>query len=86
MNLTELRKMKVDELRQEGRDENIAGASSMRKEELVKEVASARSKGVVAAGMRAPALARTMQATVRKAARPGVATMSLVTTHRTPRM
>jgi predicted HTH domain antitoxin len=42
---TELRRMKVDELRQEARDENIAGASGMRKEELVKEVATARSKG-----------------------------------------
>ena len=30
---TELRKMKVDELRQEARDENVAGASGMRKEE-----------------------------------------------------
>jgi len=40
---TDLRKMKVDELRQEARDENVAGSSSMRKEELVKEVASARS-------------------------------------------
>jgi Rho termination factor, N-terminal domain len=41
---SELRKMKVDELRQEARDENITGASGMRKEELVKEVASAKSK------------------------------------------
>ncbi|TLM73248.1 Rho termination factor N-terminal domain-containing protein [Pseudarthrobacter sp. NamB4] len=40
---TELRKMKVDELRQEAREEKIAGASGMRKEELVREVASARS-------------------------------------------
>jgi hypothetical protein len=37
--------MKVDELRQEARDENISGASGMRKEELVKEVANARSQG-----------------------------------------
>ncbi|PNH83002.1 hypothetical protein CXZ05_13540 [Arthrobacter sp. AFG20] len=41
---TELRKMKVDELRQEAREENIAGASGMRKEDLVKEVVNARSK------------------------------------------
>jgi hypothetical protein len=42
---TELREMKVDELRQEAKDENISGASGMRKEELVKEVANARSHG-----------------------------------------
>ena len=42
---TELREMKVDELRQEAKDENISGTSGMRKEELVKEVASARSQG-----------------------------------------
>jgi hypothetical protein len=42
---TELREMKVDELRQEAKDENISGASGMRKEELVKEVANARSQG-----------------------------------------
>ena len=42
---TELRAMKVDELRQEARDQNISGAAGMRKEELVKEVASARSGG-----------------------------------------
>jgi hypothetical protein len=42
---TELREMKVDELRKEARDENISGASDMRKEELVKEVANARSQG-----------------------------------------
>ena len=40
---TELREMKVDELRQEARDEEISGASGMRKEELVKEVAKAKS-------------------------------------------
>jgi hypothetical protein len=39
---TELRSMKVDELRKEAREEHIAGASDMRKEELVKEVAKAR--------------------------------------------
>ena len=42
---TELREMKVDELRKEARDENISGASDMRKDELVKEVANARSQG-----------------------------------------
>ncbi|MFC9350365.1 Rho termination factor N-terminal domain-containing protein [Arthrobacter sp. NPDC057013] len=42
---TELREMKVDELRQEAKDENIGGTSGMRKEELVKEVAKARSEG-----------------------------------------
>ena len=42
---TELREMKVDELRQEAKDENISGTSGMRKEELVKEVANARSQG-----------------------------------------
>jgi transcription termination factor Rho len=41
---TELRSMKVDELRQEAREEHIAGASGMRKEELVKEVAKARQE------------------------------------------
>jgi len=42
---TALREMKVDELRKEARDQNISGAAGMRKEELVKEVASARSGG-----------------------------------------
>lgn len=42
---TELREMKVDELRQEAREENISGVSNMRKEELVREVAEARSSG-----------------------------------------
>lgn len=42
---TELRDMKVDELRQEAKDENISGTSGMRKEELVHEVANARSQG-----------------------------------------
>ena len=42
---TELRDMKVDELRQEARDEHISGASTMRKEELVQEVAKARQEG-----------------------------------------
>lgn len=40
---TELREMKVDELRQEASDEEISSASGMRKEELVQEVAKARS-------------------------------------------
>ncbi|YCK79779.1 Rho termination factor N-terminal domain-containing protein (plasmid) [Arthrobacter sp. D3-18] len=42
---TELRAMKVDELRQEAREENISGVADMRKEELVGEVAEARSSG-----------------------------------------
>ena len=42
---TELREMRVDELRREARDANISGASGMRKEELVKELAKARSEG-----------------------------------------
>ncbi|MDQ0729503.1 Rho termination factor N-terminal domain-containing protein [Arthrobacter sp. B1I2] len=42
---TELRKMKVDELRHEAREEHISGASGMRKEALVKEVAQARQEG-----------------------------------------
>lgn len=40
---TELREKKVDELRQEAREEEISGASGMRKEELVQEVAKAKS-------------------------------------------
>lgn len=47
---TELREMKVDELHHETYDKNISVASGMRKEELVKEVANVRSKGVVGAG------------------------------------
>ncbi|KRE87940.1 Rho termination factor N-terminal domain-containing protein [Arthrobacter sp. Soil764] len=42
---TELRNMKVDELRNEAKEENIPGTSGMRKEELVKEVAKARQEG-----------------------------------------
>ncbi|SKC10075.1 Rho termination factor, N-terminal domain [Arthrobacter sp. 49Tsu3.1M3] len=45
---TELREMKVDELRREAKDKNISGASGMRKEELVKEVGDARSGGATA--------------------------------------
>ncbi|MBT2568112.1 Rho termination factor N-terminal domain-containing protein [Arthrobacter sp. ISL-85] len=41
---TELRSMKVDELRKEAREEHIAGVSGLRKEELVKEVAKARQE------------------------------------------
>ncbi|MDQ0757061.1 Rho termination factor N-terminal domain-containing protein [Arthrobacter sp. B3I4] len=40
---SELREMKVDELRKEARDEEVSGASKLRKEELVQEVAKARS-------------------------------------------
>ncbi|TQJ39681.1 Rho termination factor-like protein [Arthrobacter sp. SLBN-112] len=42
---TELRNMKVDELRKEAKEENVPGTSGMRKEELVKEVAKARQEG-----------------------------------------
>jgi hypothetical protein len=42
---TELRRTKVDELRQEAKDEGVAGASSMRKDDLVHAVAEARSGG-----------------------------------------
>ncbi|RAM38726.1 Rho termination factor N-terminal domain-containing protein [Arthrobacter globiformis] len=42
---TDLREMKVDELRKEAKDENVGGTSNMRKEELVQEVAKARSQG-----------------------------------------
>jgi hypothetical protein len=47
---TELRQKTVDELRQEARDENISGASGLRKEALVKEVAKARSEDRQGAG------------------------------------
>jgi hypothetical protein len=40
---TELREMKVDELRDAARDEGVEGSSDMRKEELVHAVAEARS-------------------------------------------
>src|SRR4051794_24720987 len=40
---TELRAMKVDELRDAARDEGVRGAADMRKEELVRAVADARS-------------------------------------------
>jgi len=42
---TELRAMKVDELREEARDAGVSGTSSMRKEELVEAVAGARQHG-----------------------------------------
>jgi hypothetical protein len=42
---TELREMKVDDLRDRARDEGIGGASSLRKEELVKAVSAAHRKG-----------------------------------------
>ena len=49
---TELRSMKVDELRKEAREDHIPGASGMRKEELVKEVAKARQEGASGGGDR----------------------------------
>ena len=42
---TELREMKVDDLRDRARDEGIGGASSLRKEELVKAVSAAHREG-----------------------------------------
>ena len=42
---SELREMKVDDLRKEAREEEVSGASGLRKEELVQEVAKARSAG-----------------------------------------
>lgn len=42
---TELREMKVDELREEAREEGVRGVSDMRKEELVQAVARERSAG-----------------------------------------
>jgi len=42
---TELRSMKVDELREEAREEGVRGTSDMRKEELVQAVARERSGG-----------------------------------------
>lgn len=47
---SELREMKVDELRKEARDEEVSGASKLRKEELVQEVARARSAEGAEAG------------------------------------
>jgi hypothetical protein len=47
---SELREMKVDELRKEARAEEVSGASNLRKEELVQEVAKARSGGDAEAG------------------------------------
>jgi Rho termination factor, N-terminal domain len=40
---TELREMKVDELREAARDEGVAGTADMRKEQLVRAVAEARA-------------------------------------------
>jgi Rho termination factor, N-terminal domain len=42
---TELREMKVDELRRRAREEGVRGASSLRKEELVKAVSKAHRDG-----------------------------------------
>ncbi|MDQ0851062.1 hypothetical protein QFZ65_003000 [Arthrobacter sp. B3I9] len=47
---SKLREMKVDELRKEARAEEVSGASNLRKEELVQEVAKARSGGDAEAG------------------------------------
>jgi hypothetical protein len=71
---TELREMKVDELRQEARDENISGASGMRKEELVSEVANARSEGSASRGDNNADRMRMIWVPDPKAARSGTAT------------
>jgi hypothetical protein len=42
---TELREMKVDDLRERAKDEGLPGASSLRKEELVKAVSAAHRAG-----------------------------------------
>src|SRR3954452_9251414 len=42
---TELREMKIDELRERARAEGVSGASSLRKEELVKAVSRAHREG-----------------------------------------
>src|SRR3954451_3692517 len=42
---TELREMKIDELRERARAEGVSGASSLRKEELVKAVSRAHGEG-----------------------------------------
>jgi hypothetical protein len=42
---TELREMKVDELRDRARDEGVSGASSLRKEELVKSISARHRAG-----------------------------------------
>jgi hypothetical protein len=42
---TELREMKVDDLRQEAKDAGIGGVSGLKKEELVREVAKAGGSG-----------------------------------------
>jgi Rho termination factor, N-terminal domain len=45
---TELREMKIDELRERARAEGLPSASSLRKEELVKAVSAAHRKGSAA--------------------------------------
>jgi Rho termination factor, N-terminal domain len=47
---TELREMKIDELRERARDEGVSGASSLRKEELVKAVSRAHREGSAGSG------------------------------------
>ena len=42
---TELRRTKVDDLREEAKEAGVSGTSSMRKDELVEEVAQVRSGG-----------------------------------------
>ncbi len=42
---TELREMKIDDLRERARDEGVSGASSLRKEELVKAISKQHREG-----------------------------------------
>src|SRR3954468_22207516 len=49
---TELREMKIDDLRERAKDEGISGASSLRKEELVKAVSAAHREGTAGRGDR----------------------------------
>lgn len=51
---TELRRMKVGELREVARDEGVAGRSAMRKDELVEAVAQAQGDGAAEDGAGGP--------------------------------
>src|SRR3954463_9190397 len=47
---TELRETKIDELRERAREEGVSGASSLRKEELVKAISQAHREGSAGSG------------------------------------
>jgi hypothetical protein len=51
---TELREMKVDELRDKAQDEGVGGTSSMKKEELVRAVSEAHREGDSGGGRAGP--------------------------------